>query len=261
MAGLTDAYESKVGDHFLRNSSQTPDATLYAGLFTTLPADAGTGGVEVSASGYGRFSCAFDAASLGVIGNSADITFTSAAPADWGTIRGLGLWNASSGGTLVAFGPLRTPLLVVAGSPCAFAAGKITVTAPSSLTVAYRNKTLNHFFRNSSQTPDAVIALALAQNAPDANGTGWTECPAPWYARKSLGLSAFSAGVAANAGDLLFGSNVPSDGGILTHGVVVTSLTIGAGNVILSYPMAAALVAAVGSTIDIPPGQFSVMID
>jgi len=51
MAGKSDYLENKVLDHVLRNTSYTPPATVYLGLFTANPTDAG-GGTEVSGNAY-----------------------------------------------------------------------------------------------------------------------------------------------------------------------------------------------------------------
>jgi hypothetical protein len=269
MAGLTNAYASKAGNHFLRNSAQVPDVNLYVCLFTTLPADDATGGVEVVAGDYGRLGGAagsqFGAASAGVISNSGTLAFIASAASSWGTIVGIGITNhvsnAVSSTTLLAFGSLVTSLSVPTGGSCSFAAGSITVTAPTLFTTAYRNKLLEHFFRNNTQAPDAVVGLALYTAAPDAAGAGGTECAASWYGRKSLGLSAFSNGTGSNAGDLLYVTTAASDGGVLQYAVVATSLTTGGGSVIAWQSLPAGIVAGVGSTVDFPAGTVSVRLD
>jgi hypothetical protein len=274
MAGWSNTYASKVGNHFLRNSSQTPDTSLYLAALTTLGADDGTGFVEVTAGDYGRQGGAiaagggggiFGAAANRLVANTGLVTFTGGAGSAWGTVVGLAICNHltnSIATSMVAFGALDTSINVPVGGQLSFAAGKVTFAAPSFFTIVYGNKILEHFLRNNAQAPDAVVGLALYQSQPDPDlGTGGTECPASWYVRKSLGLGAFSNGVGSNGGDLLYVSNALADGGTLLYGALTTNLTTGGGAVIGSGALSAGIVAAGGSTVDFPPGSVSLKID
>ena len=53
MAEFSDYLEDKIIDHILRAQAFTPPATIYVGLFTAAPSDAG-GGTEVSGGAYAR---------------------------------------------------------------------------------------------------------------------------------------------------------------------------------------------------------------
>lgn len=75
----------------------------YVALFTTTPTmPAGTGGVEVTGGSYARQSAiaAFSAPSAGSISLSSTITFPTPT-ASWGSITGIGLLDASTGGNLL----------------------------------------------------------------------------------------------------------------------------------------------------------------
>jgi hypothetical protein len=102
--------------------------TIYLACFTAPPSAAG-GGTEVSTSGtaYARLSVTNntsnwpDAASgLKSNGN----TFTWATPtADWGTVVGIGSFDASTGGNLIRYFQLTVPVLVRNGVPLEVPAG------------------------------------------------------------------------------------------------------------------------------------------
>jgi hypothetical protein len=81
--------------------------TLYIALYTTLPADDGTGGVEVSGGSYARVAVTnnsgFTVTGNQVV-NAADIVFTDPT-LNWGTVVGFGILDAASGGNLLDFGP------------------------------------------------------------------------------------------------------------------------------------------------------------
>lgn len=145
MAGKSDYLENKFIDWLFRGQSYTPPATLYIGLYTTVPsADAGTGGVEVSGGSYARASVAASLANWagtqaagstvassgtgGQTSNNNVITF-AAPTANWGTIAGFGIFDAASGGNMLYFGSLTASKTVNNGDAApAFAAGALTVT-------------------------------------------------------------------------------------------------------------------------------------
>jgi hypothetical protein len=76
------------------------NGTPFVGLFTTMPADGGGSGVEVSAASYARkaitFAAPADASPGRKIVQSALVTFDQAAES-WGTAVGLGIWDAAAG--------------------------------------------------------------------------------------------------------------------------------------------------------------------
>lgn len=99
---FTDARELNVLNAEYGATAFATDATKYAALFTTPPNDAGSGGVEVSGGSYARVAVTnngtnFPSANPKV--NATAVTFP-AATADWGTVRAMGWYDASSGGNL-----------------------------------------------------------------------------------------------------------------------------------------------------------------
>lgn len=122
----TDYLENAILDHVLRNTTYTSPASIYIGLFTTMPSDDGTGGVEVSGGSYARQLVAFNAASGGSTANTALVTFPTAT-ASWGTVLGVGLFDASTGGNLLYYGTLTTSKAVGTGDTISFSAGALTV--------------------------------------------------------------------------------------------------------------------------------------
>jgi hypothetical protein len=122
----TDYLEDAMLNHVLRNTAYTSPTTIYVALFTTLPADDGTGGVEVTGGSYARQAVTFAAPSSGVVANSGAVTFPTAT-ASWGTVLGMGLFDAVSGGNLLYFGALATSKTVDNGDQISFANAALTV--------------------------------------------------------------------------------------------------------------------------------------
>lgn len=115
----------------------TVPATLYIALFTTLPADDGTGGVEVSTGSYARpavtnnatnWPAATIVSGVGTKQNGTTITFPTAS-GSWGTPPGFGIFDALTVGTLIAYGAIASPVPIVTGNAPFFAPGAITITS------------------------------------------------------------------------------------------------------------------------------------
>lgn len=135
MAGFTDTVEKNLLDHFLTDPAYTPPATLYIGLSSTTPTEAGTNVTEPATGAYARV--ATTAADWAAATGTAPATKTTSvaktfptATADW--LAGVPLTNfllfsALTAGTLLAFGPLTTPKPVLSGDTAAFAAGSLTL--------------------------------------------------------------------------------------------------------------------------------------
>jgi hypothetical protein len=82
----------------------------YVGFFTYMPDIAGVSGVEASGSGYARVAYgagtnATESTTKVYMTNDAAIEF-AALSADLVDIVGWGLWDAITGGNLIAFGPM-----------------------------------------------------------------------------------------------------------------------------------------------------------
>ena len=126
MAGFSDYTENKVLD-LLRGTAWTPPAGLYIGLYSAAPTDAG-GGTEVTTTirVAGRVAATFPAASGGTMSNSALVDFGTAAGA--ATVTHFGIFDAASGGNLLAWNAVTTPLAIGAGVQVSFPIGTLTVT-------------------------------------------------------------------------------------------------------------------------------------
>ena len=142
MSALSNYLENKLLDHVLRATAYTMPTTVYVGLYTAAPSDAG-GGTEVTGGSYARVqvgpsTSAWTATQGGTSGassgtsgqtaNAADVTFPSPT-ATWGLISHFGLFDAVTGGNLLVWAAL-TPSQQVNGGDAApkFLAGALTVT-------------------------------------------------------------------------------------------------------------------------------------
>ena len=126
MAELSDYLENKLLDHVLRNISYTSPTTVYVGLFTTDPTDAGTG-TEVSGGSYARQIISVTTATGGIVTSSADVTFPQAT-GSWGTISHIGVLDALSSGNLLMHTPLTTSRAIESGDILKISTGNLTAS-------------------------------------------------------------------------------------------------------------------------------------
>jgi hypothetical protein len=125
MTGLTDYSADNVLNYIVGKTAMPSLPTTYLALFTAIGTDAGTGFTEVSGGSYARVALAGDwnaasGSSPSAITNSATITFPTPT-ANWGTVIAWGIYDASSGGNLLAWDYLGNfswlPAFVTLASP------------------------------------------------------------------------------------------------------------------------------------------------
>lgn len=120
--------EQNILDHVFKGSKY-PVPSLYVALFTDPPDNTGSGGTEVSGGSYARQSIDFDAATgmtPASTDSKADVQFP-AATADWGTIKAVGIYDASSGGNMLLFADLVTNKTVSDRDIFTIPAGNFTI--------------------------------------------------------------------------------------------------------------------------------------
>ena len=120
----SDYLENAVLNHVLRNTTLTSPTTVYVGLYTVAPTDAG-GGTEVSGGSYAREAAAFNAPSGGSTANTSQIDFTTAT-ASWGTIVAAGVFDAVSAGNLLYWTTVPDKL-IGNGDTATIASGALTI--------------------------------------------------------------------------------------------------------------------------------------
>ena len=124
MAGnLTNYLENKLLDHFLGTTAYTMP-TVYVGLFTVAPGDAG-GGTEVTGGSYARQTAAFTADSSGATSNSGNIDFTGMPAA---TTVAIAIFDASTSGNMLVHGTLTTNKQTDAGDTLRIATGDLDIS-------------------------------------------------------------------------------------------------------------------------------------
>lgn len=129
MGGFSNYWENKILDHVFGKGSYTPP-TIYVALSTADPLDDASGLSEPSGNGYARVQTDvsdWSPASGGSLSNVADITFGAAA-GSWGTITHFALFDAATGGNMLAHGALNQPKAIGGSSTARFEAGDLDIS-------------------------------------------------------------------------------------------------------------------------------------
>jgi hypothetical protein len=128
MAGFSNYLEDKVLKHVFGGSAYTAPSTLYVALYTVAPTDTG-GGTEVSGGGYARQTAAFTVSGTDPTqaSNTAAIEYPTAT-ANYGSVVAVGVFDASSGGNLMAYANLTSSKVVSTGDVFRFNAGDLDIT-------------------------------------------------------------------------------------------------------------------------------------
>lgn len=98
-----DATELAIVNELMGGVALAADANLFAALYTTAPADDGTGGTEANYASYARVSITNNGTNFPSANpklNGTAITFPTATGAQTGQIKAMAFLTASSGGTM-----------------------------------------------------------------------------------------------------------------------------------------------------------------
>ena len=124
---FSNTTETLVLNWLLTAGAATRPSAWYLALFTAAPGEAG-GGTEVTTSGtaYVRKVAAFTVAGNNA-SNSSAIEFPTAT-ASYGTVTHVGVFDAVSGGTLIAYAALTTSKAIDTGDILRVPAGDLDIT-------------------------------------------------------------------------------------------------------------------------------------
>jgi hypothetical protein len=122
---FSNTFETRVLTWVFTSGSATRPTAWYVALFTTNPAEDASG-TEVSGGGYARQSATFTV-SGNTASNSGAIEYPTAT-AGYGTVSHVGVFDASSGGNLIAYAALTTSKTIETGDVLRIPAGDLDIT-------------------------------------------------------------------------------------------------------------------------------------
>ena len=124
---FSDTFETHVLNYVFTATSVTRPTAWYLALFTSNPADDASG-TEVSTSGtaYARQSATFTV-SGDTASNSAAIEFPTAT-ASFGTVSHVAVFDASTGGNMIAYAALTASKAIATGDVFRVPSGDLDIT-------------------------------------------------------------------------------------------------------------------------------------
>lgn len=228
MGSLSNYAELKLLDHLLKTAAYTQPTNIYVALSTADPTDSGSGVAEPAGSGYARTACnVWDAAASREASNTSAVTFP-AATGSWGTITHWALFDASTGGNMLAYGSLSVSNAVVNGNVVSFAAGQLSLTwNTGGLSNYAAHKLLDHLLKTAAFSVPTNIYVGLSTANPGDSFGAVAEPSGNAYARVQKNTwDAAASGATENTGAITFPTATGS-WGTVTHVVLYDASTVG----------------------------------
>jgi len=128
MGSFADFWENEILDHLFGKGSYTPP-TIYLGLSTADPLDDASGLAEPSGNNYSRVTTSgsdWNTSSGGTITNANQFDFPTAS-GSWGTITHFAIFDAASGGNMLAHGQFNISKSVVLNDTPKVLAGDLDI--------------------------------------------------------------------------------------------------------------------------------------
>lgn len=123
---FSNTFETHVLQYVFTTGSVTRPTAWYVGLFTADPTDTGAGATEISGNGYARVAATFTVSGATAT-TSAAVEF-AAATGSWGIVSHIGIFDASSGGNLIAHSALTASKAIGTGDVFRIPTGDLDIT-------------------------------------------------------------------------------------------------------------------------------------
>ncbi len=222
MGKLSTYIINEMLDHVLKVGSFTQPTNLYVALFDGDPTG---GGVECSGTEYARqLVNNWDTATGRAITNTDKIEFPEIETNDWGDIDYIAIYDALSGGNLIAYDDVVSYTTQL-GDNLYIDIGDLDISFSSGgVTTAWANKILDHIFKNTAITVPTNIYVGVSKANPGDDVSGLSEPSGGAYARKNHNTwNTASSKTITNDGEITF-TQATASWGEITHFIVSDSV-------------------------------------
>jgi hypothetical protein len=260
MGSFSNYAENKILDHILKTAVFTQPTNIYIALSTADPTENGSGIVEPVGGNYARALCnVWDSAASRATQNTAQITFNQAS-AGWGTITHFAVFDAATGGNMLAHGALTTPKTIASGKTPKINAGSFDVNfVTGGISTYLANAILNHVFKVAAYTPPTNIYAGLSTANPGDTGGSIAEPSGNAYARAVHNVwDAAASGASENTGEIAF-ADPTGAWGTLTHQFLSDALT--SGNMLIYSALTQSESPESGDSVVYNDGAFDITLD
>lgn len=236
IGALTNYLENSLINHLLRDIPYTSSSSLSISLYTVSPSDIKTIG-EVNEEGYMRMAGNFIIS--GTSASNIQIEFPEATGA-WGDIVGVGIMDAFTGGSMLYWGVLDSPIRISTGEIFSISGNMLNIQLKGSTKGGWGagipQQILEHTLDNTTFTsPGTSVYLATGSGLiydTDYTFVSWNETTGTGYSRKQIsGINDWASptnGSTYNLNDVVFSQPpITGDWGRITHIVLFDDPTSG----------------------------------
>lgn len=259
MGSHSNYAENALLGHTLLGSAFTVPTNLYVGASTANPTEDGSGLAEPSGNNYARvnFNTWATAASR-ASSNSGAITFPQAS-GSWGTITHVALFDASTGGNMLAYDDLAVARSVTSGVTLTIPSGDFDISWTSGAISTYlANKWLDHMLKVATYTAPTVTYVGLSTANPGDSAGALAEPSTGGYARQQETDWDVTGNAASNATELTFAASGGSFGTV-THSGIFDASTVG--NMLFYGALDTSYAVADGESVVFAIGALDVTVD
>lgn len=232
MGSLSNYAENRLLNHVF-SSTQAGTANIYLALFTVNPDDDDSG-TEADYTGYDREIITVGTSTSRRVTQDALVTFDQCTGGS-NTITHWGIYDAITGGNLLAHGSLTSSKIVSLNKTPSVASAQVWVEFSAGVISNYlADELLDHMFNNASYTRPTVLALALAEAELTDATTGVTidELDMTDYDRTEPASDWTVSGATITNNGLVDFGTLTGTGETITAAAIVDNLTEGTGNVL-----------------------------
>lgn len=240
---------------WVKGTNMPAAPTAYLALFNGDPGEAGSGGTEVTTTirVAGRVAVSFAAASGRAMSSDTDTDFGAAAGA--ATVDNWALFDAASGGNMLAYGAFTSSNSVGAGENFSVASGNITITASSgALPNTYAHMILDWIGGVTAATAPAATYMALFNGDPQGAGSEVTTT-IDATGRKAVTFT----GTTSLSNSTLVDYGAADSGATVDYGAVYDASS--AGNLLLSGALGSSVSVSTGDEVTFPIGNITITLD
>ena len=231
-------FEEKIMSLLLNGTGITKPMNLYLALFASNPGETGTGGTEISYTGYARKTIFFTSPTSSASGmsmeNTATISFAES-PTSTQNVQYVAVFDDLGGGNMWLYGELSEQLVIQAGVSPVFQPGSLKWTFNGNLSSYYREAIMRVLAGESASERANVGAFApyialyngnpLASGSAELEGNQYARIPVTFV--QSASQPASGALKYENSAEI--SSNAAGQGGwgTLTHIAIMDAQTLG----------------------------------
>lgn len=221
---ISDFLENAWINHALKQTAYTKPGALHLALSTVLIGEDGSGLAEPLGNNYSRVtltpgSTYWESLSARQVSNKTLLTYPIAS-GSWGDIGYWGIYDAPTGGNLIAYGDLASVKTINTDQTLRIAAGQIVISVPATNGIGtyLADQLLGHTFLDVTYTQETNLYVGLATGSiPDA-GTWTAECAnSGAYARVNVNGWTVINNAADNTGAINFTTATGAWGLVTNH--------------------------------------------